>query len=59
MGQHYVIDAILGAAYAAAGYLLVVHLVPAIGRKVHVQRPFAFTPVATIRPEMDEVWVDD
>lgn len=30
MGQHYVIDAVLGAAYATAGYLLVMHVAPAV-----------------------------
>jgi hypothetical protein len=31
MGQHYLLDAVIGFAYAAAGYALVMHVVPALG----------------------------
>jgi hypothetical protein len=58
MGQHYVIDAIIGAAYAAAGYLIVMHLAPAIGR---LWRARTNTSPATtsLRPDLEEVWIDD
>ncbi|MBV9278935.1 MAG: phosphatase PAP2 family protein [Chloroflexi bacterium] len=38
LGQHYAIDAVVGFAYAIAGYVLVMHLAPAIGRWVRVRR---------------------
>ena len=32
LGQHYVIDAVVGFAYAVAGYVLVMHVAPAVSR---------------------------
>jgi len=30
LGQHYVVDAVVGFAYAAAGYAIVMHILPAL-----------------------------
>jgi hypothetical protein len=59
MGQHYVIDAIIGAAYAACGYLIVMHLAPAVSRRLRARSGLALTPPVPMRPELEEVWIDD
>jgi membrane-associated phospholipid phosphatase len=53
LGQHYIIDAIVGFGYALAGYVLVMHLAPAASdylRRPRDARPRRFIPV----PELEE-----
>lgn len=38
LGQHYMIDAVVGFAYAVVGYLLAVHAAPALGRFARARR---------------------
>jgi hypothetical protein len=54
MGQHYVIDAILGAAYATGGYLLVMHLWPALRRQLGTVRLGERRQSVVPRPELEE-----
>lgn len=46
MGQHYVIDAIVGFAYASAGYLLVMYLWPALQARFRLREPLRVAPRA-------------
>lgn len=53
MGQHYVVDAIVGFAYAAAGYVLVMHVWPALTAR-YANR--ATQPMVLAgRPELEEI----
>jgi hypothetical protein len=55
MGQHYVIDAVIGFAYALAGYGLVVHLVPALWRRWPARsKPVAVPHRMLPLPELEE-----
>lgn len=53
LGQHYFIDAVVGFAYAGAGYLLVVHLAPAILTWLRGQTRVA-APAYVTRPATDD-----
>lgn len=52
LGQHYIIDAVVGFAYAIAGYVVVMHLAPAVIRWLHRSRPVA-APIVP-RHELEE-----
>lgn len=54
LGQHYVIDAVVGFAYAALGYALVLHIAPAVGRRFQPARSAALERSPALRPEMEE-----
>lgn len=53
LGQHYVIDAVVGFAYAIAGYVLTMYLVPAIRRPARRQEAPVRARVGA-RPELEE-----
>lgn len=53
LGQHYVIDAIVGFAYAGVGYALVMHLWPALARRRAAQGSEPASRSLT-RPELEE-----
>lgn len=47
LGQHYFIDAVVGFAYAIAGYVLVMHVVPALASRLKRRAP---VPASGYRP---------
>ncbi len=53
LGQHYVIDAIIGFAYAGIGYALVMRAWPALMRLREKRRP-EVSPRSLTRPELEE-----
>jgi PAP2 superfamily len=53
LGQHYFIDALVGFVYAAAGYVLVMHVAPALMARIRPQR--APQPGYVTRAVTDEV----
>jgi membrane-associated phospholipid phosphatase len=55
LGQHYVIDAVVGFAYAIAGYMLVMHLTPAISRRITLQLPSTGGRPAMALPELTDL----
>jgi membrane-associated phospholipid phosphatase len=59
MGQHYVIDAIIGTVYAASGYVLIMHVAPAVARRQRARSRLSLAPAASMRPDLEEVWIDD
>jgi membrane-associated phospholipid phosphatase len=52
LGQHYVTDAVVGFAYAVAGYLVVMHVAPAMSRWFERQ-PIGLVP-APVRADIEE-----
>lgn len=52
LGQHYVFDAIVGFAYALAGYALTMHVAPAVARAWRHRQERQ--PAVTIRSELEE-----
>lgn len=54
LGQHYVIDAIAGFAYAIAGYVVVMHLAPAFARRLHRHAADSAIPSRAAIPELQE-----
>jgi hypothetical protein len=55
LGQHYVVDAVIGFAYALAGYVLVMHVAPALQRWARRDRELTTHPRMGARPELEEV----
>jgi membrane-associated phospholipid phosphatase len=58
LGQHYIIDAVIGFAYAIVGYALVMHAVPSALQRARAARNGELRPVA-LRPELVEVDAED
>lgn len=54
LGQHYVIDAVIGFAYAGAGYVAVMHAVPALSARLQARAPWRAQGHAVGRPELEE-----
>lgn len=53
LGQHYFIDALVGFGYAGAGYMLVMHVAPAIATRLS-RRPAPKRAGIVVRPVADE-----
>lgn len=54
LGQHYVIDAVVGFAYAISGYALVMHVFPAVARHLPRTTPESSLGVLPARSELEE-----
>ena len=55
LGQHYVIDAVIGFVYAAAGYGLVMHVAPAVQRWVAIRTRRTRRPVLVPAHELVDI----
>jgi membrane-associated phospholipid phosphatase len=53
LGQHYIVDALVGFAYALTGYVLVMHVAPALAGQFRARPVVSVSPLAR-RPSLEE-----